>query len=525
MSSIAQTSMIEHGRRRWWVLLITCVPLFMMMLDVTIVNIALPSIMSSFNTGISAVEWVLNAYVLAFAVLLITLGKLGDLYGRKLLFLSGLGLFTIASLACGLAPNITVLIVARVFQAVGGAAMMPATLSILNVAFGERGRGMALGIWGAVAGVASALGPIIGGALVDATSWRWIFLINLPVGVLAFIAAIFIIRESRDSTAERRIDIPGVLAISAALFCLTYALVEGQKYGWSSGLIVGLFVASFVGFIIFIVIERWRSAPLIRLDLFRNRTFSAGNSVGLILMFGLLSILFLLVLFMQLVLGFSAIKTGLVLLPMPIVLMIVAPLSGRLSDRIGSRWLLFFGMLFTALGIYLMSHLTPTEEWHNLVAPLSVCGLGMGLVMAPTTAAVMASAPMERSGQAAGILATMRQVGSVLGISVIGAILQSQLVNNLRTALLPIPQIPAALREQLLKELSSGRVGWSGGIPDIPGISASLMVKLQDLFKQEFAHSLNTAMMVSVFICVAGALVALLVRSHVSNQKMKAAVP
>jgi MFS family permease len=350
-------------------------------------------------------------------------------------------------------------------------------------------------------------------------------LINLPVGVLAFIAAIFIIRESRDSTAERRIDIPGVLAISATLFCLTYALVEGQKYGWSSGLIVGLFVASFVGFILFIVIERWRSAPLIRLDLFRNRTFSAGNSVGLILMFGLMSILFLLVLFMQLVLGFSAIKTGLVLLPMPIVLMIVAPLSGRLSDRIGSRWLLFFGMLFTALGIYLMSNLTPTEEWHNLVAPLSVCGLGMGLVMAPTTAAVMASAPMERSGQAAGILATMRQVGSVLGISVIGAILQSQLVNNLRTALLPIPQIPAALREQLLKELSSGRVGWSGGIPDIPGIPASLMVKLQDLFKQEFAHSLNTAMMVSVFICVAGALVALLVRSHVSDQKMKAAVP
>ena len=395
MSSITQTSMIEHGRRRWWVRLVTCVPLFMMMLDVTIVNIALPRIMSSFNTGISSVEWVLNAYVLAFAVLLITLGKLGDIYGRKLLFLSGLGLFTIASLACGLAPNITVLIVARVFQAVGGAAMMPATLSILNVAFGEKGRGMALGIWGAVAGVASALGPIIGGALVDATSWRWIFLINLPVGVLAFIAAIFIIRESRDSTAERRIDIPGVLAISAALFCLTYALVEGQKYGWSSGLIVGLFVASFVGFIIFIVIERWRSAPLIRLDLFRNRTFSAGNSVGLILMFGLLSILFRLVLFMQLVLGFSAIKTGLVLLPMPIVLMIVAPLSGRLSDRIGSRWLLFFGMLFTALGIYLMSHLTPTEEWHNLVAPLSVCGLGMGLVMAPTTAAVMASAPMS----------------------------------------------------------------------------------------------------------------------------------
>ncbi len=511
MASTAATYLIEHGRRRWWVLLITCVPLFMMMLDLTIVNIALPDIMNGFNIGISTVEWVLNAYILAFAVLLITLGKLGDVYGRKLLFLFGLGLFTVSSLACGLAPNITTLIVARVFQAVGGAAMMPATLSILNVAFGDK-RGMALGIWGAVAGVASALGPIIGGALVDAYSWRWIFLINLPVGVLAFIAAIIIIRESTDPGAERRIDIPGVLAISAALFCLTFALVEGQKYGWGSGLIVGLFISSFVAFVAFLIIARLRSAPLIRLDLFRNRTFTAGNSVGLILMFGLLSILFLLVLFMQLTLDYSAIKTGLVLLPLAVMTMIVAPISGRLSDTIGSRWLLFFGMAFAALGIYLMSHLTPTEAWQHLMAPLAVCGLGMGLVMAPTTSAVMASAPIERSGQAAGILATMRQVGSVLGISVIGAILQSQFVSHLRGALTPIPQIPPALREQILSEVSSGRLGLTG-IPNMPG---PLGTQLTALFKQEFASSLNTAMIISVYICIAGALVALLVRSHVS---------
>lgn len=329
----AEQSSAASDRRKWWVLIITCVPLFMMLLDATIVNIALPHIMDNFDTCISSAEWVINAYVLAFAVLVITGGKVGDIYGRKLMFLSGIAVFTLSSLLCGLAPSINLLIGARVLQAIGGAMMMPATLSLLNVAFGESGRGMALGIWGAVAGIASALGPIIGGALVDAYSWRLIFLINIPVGIIALIAAIFIISESKDPRAEKRIDVFGILTISAALFCLTFALVEGQKYGWGSGLIVGLFIASFVSFIAFILIERKMPAPLIRLQLFRNPTFSAGNTVGLILMLGLLSILFLLVLFLQIVLGFSAIKTGLILLPMPGVIMIVAPISGRLSDK------------------------------------------------------------------------------------------------------------------------------------------------------------------------------------------------
>jgi len=513
--STAQSS-VALDRRKWWVLIITCVPLFMMLLDATIVNIALPHIMDTFDTGISSAEWVINAYVLAFAVLVITGGKVGDLYGRKLMFLSGIAVFTLASLLCGLAPNINLLIGARVLQAIGGAMMMPATLSLLNVAFGESGRGMALGIWGAVAGIASALGPVIGGALVDAYSWRLIFLINIPVGILAFIAAIFIISESKDPRAEKRIDAFGILTISAALFCLTFALVEGQKYGWDSGLIVGLFIASFVSFIVFILVERKITAPLIRLQLFRNPTFSAGNTVGLILMLGLLSILFLLVLYLQIVLGFSAIKTGVILLPMPGVIMIVAPLSGRLSDKIGSRWLIFFGMLLVALGIYLMSNLTADMGWQRLMLPLSVCGLGMGLTMAPMTAAVMASAPIGQSGEAAGVLTTMRQVGSVLGISVIGAVLQNQLVTNLSEALVPITQIPAYLREKVLEELSTGRLGSGVSIPEIPG---PLGAQLQILFKEEFARSLNTAMMVSVFICIAGAVVALFIRSHLKPKE------
>jgi len=313
-----------------------------------------------------------------------------------------------------------------------------------------------------------------------------------------------------------------VLAVSAALFCLTFALVEGQKYGWTSTLILGLFSGSFISFLIFIAIERWIKAPLIPLHLFRNRTFSAGNSVGLILMFGLLSILFLLVLFLQTVLGYSAIKTGLVLLPMPIVIMIVAPLSGRFSDKIGSRWLLFCGMLLIALGIYLMSDLSLNMEWEHLILPLAVCGLGMGLALAPMTAAVMASAPMEKSGGAAGILATMRQVGAVLGISVIGAVLQNQLVTNVREALLPMSQIPPYIQKRILDELSSGRLGMGQSIPDLPGTLGNQIVQL---LKEEFTRSLNSAMMISVFVCIAGAAVALVVRSHVAKGKTAGGVP
>jgi EmrB/QacA subfamily drug resistance transporter len=416
----------KPGGRKWLVLAVVCCAVFMMNLDITIVNIALPDIMKSFNVGLASIEWVINAYVLVFAVLLITMGKVGDLKGRKLLFMCGLAVFTIASLTCGLAPNEHVLIASRAVQAVGGAAMMPATLSILNVAFGDSGRGMALGIWGAVAGAAAALGPIIGGALVQAHSWRLIFLVNVPIGIAAFIAAAFIIAESTDPSARRRLDIPGVLAISVALFSITFGLVEGAKYGWTSALILALFAVGAAALVAFVFIERRAQAPIVRLEFFRNRTFSAGNVVGALLMFGLIGILFTLVMFLQNTLGYSAIKTGLVLLPMPAVTMIVAPISGRLSDRIGSRWLLFFGMLLTALGIYLMAGISSSTTWQQLMLPLPIAGLGMGLSLAPMTSAVMASVPVEQSGAAAGILSTMRQIGASLGISVLGAILQSR---------------------------------------------------------------------------------------------------
>ena len=506
------------GKRKWGVLTVISFSLFMVLLDVTIVNIALPHIMTSLKVSLSSIEWVINVYVLVFAVLLLTLGKLGDIFGRKRLFLIGLGIFTLSSLGCFLAQNYVMLLVFRGVQAIGGAAMMPATLSLLNVEFGQSQRGLALGIWGAVAGAANALGPIIGGALVDTWAWNYIFVINVPIGIGGFIAATMVVKESRDPAATRHIDIPGVIIISIALFCLTFALVEGQKYGWTSPTILSLFALFLIGMIAFVIVELRTADPLAQLRLFRNRTFAAGNFVGLVVMFGLIGVVFLVVLFLQIVLGFSAFKAGLTMLPLPVVIIFVAPFAGRMTDRIGGRWLLFAGTAITAIGIYLMSDLTSATSETSLILPMAVCGLGMGLVMAPVTTVVMASTPLQQSGMGAGILATMRQIGSVMGISVLGAILQNQLANNITNALAKVPQIPSAIRDQIVQALTSGTIGVGGA--NVPGnIPSFIRDALIILFKDQFAMSLNTAMKVGIIVLLVGTASSLLISSHIRKTK------
>jgi EmrB/QacA subfamily drug resistance transporter len=516
--SLSSENIQSTGNRKWGVLAVISFSLFMILLDVTIVNIALPHIMTAFNIGLSSIEWVFNVYVLVFAALLLTLGKLGDLFGRKSLFLVGLGIFTLASLGCSLAPSFSLLLVFRGIQAVGGAAMMPATLSILNVEFSKSQRGLALGIWGAVAGAANALGPIIGGSLVDATSWRYIFIINIPIGIFAFIAALLIVKNSTDSSTNRHIDIPGVIVVSSALFCLTFGLVEGQKYGWSSLTILSLFAVAVVSFIAFILIELRIKSPLAQLRLFRNRTFSAGNFIGMMQSFGLIGVIFLLVLFLQIVLGFNALKAGLTLLPLPLAIILVAPFAGRFTDKIGGRWILFVGTIITALGIYLMSDLSGVTDWTRLALPLAMSGIGMGLVMAPTTTVVMASTPVQQSGMGAGILSTTRQIGSVLGLSVLGAVLQNQLVSNVSQALAKTSSIPDSLRIQIVAGLQSGGIG-VGGINIPMTIPDTLKTQLITIFRDQFAHSLSTTMKVAIIGILCGTIMSMLVSSHIKHKK------
>ena len=509
------------GNRRWGVLAVISLALFMILLDVTIVNIALPDIMTNLNVGLASIEWVFNVYVLVFAALLITLGKLGDLFGRRLLFVIGISIFTLASAGCSLAPNFPTLLVFRGVQAIGGAAMMPATLSILNVEFSKSQRGLALGIWGAVAGAANALGPIIGGVIVDAVSWRYIFVINIPVGIIAIIATLLVVKETTDPQTDRHIDIPGVLLVSVALFCLTFALVEGQKYGWTSPVILALFAVALISFIAFILVELRLERPLAQLRLFKNRTFAAGNFIGMVQSFGLIGVIFLLVLFLQIVLGFNALKAGLTLLPLPLAIILVAPFAGRLTDKIGGRWILFAGTLITAAGIFLMTDLTGVTDWKNLVLPLAVAGAGMALVMAPTTTVVMASTPVQQSGMGAGILSTTRQIGTVLGLSVLGAVLQNQLVNNVSQALAKIPLIPGNIRDQIVNGLqtnglSVGGINIQGNIPDF------IRAQMVSLFKDQFAHSLGTTMKVAIVAILCGTVASLLISSRIRRSRKSA---
>jgi len=492
---------------KWLILSVLAAALFMINLDVTIVNVALPGIMDGLEASLADGEWVLNIYILVFAVLLITMGRLGDIYGRRKLFIAGLVVFTGASLLCGLAPGIEWLIAARALQAGGGAAMMPATLSILNVTFHGGQRGLAMGIWGASAGAAAALGPVIGGALVEGFGWQWVFLVNLPIGIGALAAARRLIPESKAPGAGRALDIPGILAALVVLGALTYALVEGQAFGWTSPLVIGLFIVSLISLVSFIAIEARSRAPLIDLGLFRKPSFSAGNVLGLLSMFCLVGAVFLSVMYLQLVREFSPLTAGLMLLPLPLGLTAVSPLAGRAADYIPMRWIMAGGALLVAGAFYLLGRLGLDTGAVMIMLPLGLAGLGLGLLTAPLTAAVMGSAPLEWSGAASGVLTTMRQVGAVLGVAALGAVLQFRLVENLRGFFDGVPFMPQSAKDAILEGVSRG--GMSGAaFQDAPSFLHDLIAQVM---REQFVGAISSAMTVAMFVAAAGAIVALFI--------------
>src|SRR5262245_30455905 len=331
----AQLSHFGGANRKWWTLAAVSFGLFMIMLDNTVVNVALPSIQRDLGLTLADLEWVVTGYALTFAAFMLTGGKLADLLGRRRIFVVGLVIFTISSLLCGLASSAALLIAWRIVQGVGAALMNPATLSIIATAFPARERGRAIGLWAGVSALALAIGPLVGGLLTEHVGWSWIFFINVPVGVLAIVASYLFIDESRDESEVQRLDLPGLVTSGVGLFALTYGLIQANTYGWTSARIVGSFAVAALGLIAFVVIEMRSRVPMLDLSLFRGSTFTGACVAMLLLALAMFGVFFFVSLYMQQILGYSPVKAGLTFVPMTVLIILVAPQAGRLSDHIG----------------------------------------------------------------------------------------------------------------------------------------------------------------------------------------------
>ncbi len=407
--------------RKWFTLAAVSFGLFMIMLDNTVVNVALPAIQSDLGADLSELQWVVAGYALTFAAMMLIGGKVADAYGRRLIFVVGIVAFTAASLWCGLADSSDELIAARVFQGFGAALMNPATLSIIAATFPARERGTAIGIWAGVSALALAIGPLVGGLITEHIHWSWIFFINVPVGVLAIAASFLFIDESRDMT-HTRLDLPGLATSGIGLFAVTYALIEANTYGWTSTRILGSFALGAVMLVSFVLLERHQRNPMLPLELFRNGTYTGSNLVVLLVALAMFGVFFFMSLYMQNILGYSAVQTGAAFLPLTILIILVAPIAGRASDRFGSRGLITAGMILISVQLAYFSQLGLEATFWTILPAFLVGGLGMALTMTPGAAAATRSVPVDKAGVGAAVLNASRQVGGSIGIAVMGAI-------------------------------------------------------------------------------------------------------
>jgi EmrB/QacA subfamily drug resistance transporter len=411
----------QDKRTMIWTLAITSVALFMVSLDNLVVSTALPVIRRSLHASISQLEWTVNAYTLTFAVLLLTGAALGDRFGRRRLFSLGLLLFTGASAAAALAATPNQLDIARAVQGIGGAIVAPLTLTILSAAVPANRRGLALGIWGGIGGLAVAIGPLVVGAVVSGISWHWIFWLNVPIGLVLAPLALARLQETRGSDSS--LDLPGLALVSSGLLGIVWALVRGNDKGWSSpGILVPL-VAGFALVALFVWWESRASSPMLPLQFFRNRTFALTNVASLLMFFGMFGSIFFLAQFFQTVQGYSPLQSGLRILPWTAMPIFIAPLAGAFSDRIGGQRLMAVGLALQATGLFWIAAVsTPTTPYVDLVAPFVLSGIGMALFFAPVANVVLSSVRPEQEGKASGANNAIRELGGVFGVAVLASI-------------------------------------------------------------------------------------------------------
>jgi EmrB/QacA subfamily drug resistance transporter len=493
MTERIRSLQMNQDNRRWWALGAMCFALFMVMLDNTVVNVALPSIQRSLNASTSSLEWTVSAYTLSFAVLLVTGGRLGDLFGRRRMFIAGVVIFAVSSGAIGFSPSDTWLVAWRAVQGAGSALMMPATLSIITNAFPPAERGRAIGTWAGVSALALAIGPVVGGFLVENVSWQSIFFLNLPVAVAAVIVALFAVRESRDESVERTIDYPGVASITIGLAALVLALVQGNEWHWGSPTEIALYAVAVVGLVSFVLVETRRRVPMVDFSFFSSRTFLGANIVAFIVSFAMMAMFFFLALYMQNILGYSPLEAGVRFLPSTLMIVLLAPVAGRLTDRVGSRPLMTFGLLSVSGALFWQSHLSVSSTYMSLLPGFVLMGIGMAFVMSPMSTAAMNSVVPTKAGVASGILSMSRMVGGTFGVAVLGAMVSTLGRSKIHDLL---PSVPAAAREKLTESLGSG--GTVHGVPS----------QFVQAGHEAFVYALQNGLRLGAAVALAGALTA-----------------
>jgi EmrB/QacA subfamily drug resistance transporter len=521
----------RQGASPWLVLVTLCLGFFMILLDTTIVNIAIPDMSTSLDASLDQILWIINAYVLVYAVLLITAGRLGDLFGPKRLFIIGLVVFTAASAACGLATNPEQLIIFRIVQGVGGALLTPQTLSTITVIFPADKRGVAFGVWGAVAGVATIAGPTLGGYLVTDFGWEWIFFVNVPVGVLTIIMAMVTMPDLR-LNRRHKLDWTGTALATVGLFLLVYGLIEGEPHDWGKVwgpiTIVEVIGAGVLVLAVFLYHQYVTRAgePLVPFSIFKDRNFAVMSGVSSAIAFGMLGLFLPLVIYLQSVLGLTALQAGIAVAPMSLLSMVIAPFAGRAADRPAGKWVLTIGLTLWCAGMATVVALAKadTGQW-GLLPGLLIAGTGLGMVFAPLQTIAMRHVAPQQAGAASGLINTTRQLGAVIGSAAVGALLQAQLVGKLSDAAhANAADLPPEARQPFLDAIAGATggalhvgAGQSGAaIP--PGVPEQFRQALTDVttrtFHEGFTNAMKATLLLPLIVLAIAAVSCLFIRQQ-----------
>jgi EmrB/QacA subfamily drug resistance transporter len=490
--------------RKWWTLIAVCTAIFMLLLDITVVNVALPDIQRSLHSSFNDLQWVIDAYALTLAAFLLTSGVIGDMYGRREVFAVGLGVFTLASLVCGLSTSSLMLNLSRAVQGVGGAIMFATSLALIAAAFTGRDRGTAFGAFGAVTGAAVAVGPLIGGAITSAIGWRWIFFVNVPIGIFAIALTLTQISKSRDVNT-RTVDWIGFTSFSASLFMLVFALVRGNSAGWGSPQIVGMLAGAAFFMVVFLAAETMQRDPMLDLSLFRRPAMTGVSIAAFTLSASMFALFLYLTLYIQDDLGYGPLAAGIRFLPITLLSFVVAPVAGRMTVKVHARYLIGSGLLLVGIGLVLMATTTPQSGWAQLLPGFVLAGAGVGLVNPPLASAAVAVVPPERSGMASGANSTFRQVGIATGIAGLGAIFESQIVNRTVSVLSQSPAGRAVVAHggsQLDQALSAGQVRAVASSAQVPPAAKAALLHA---YRTGFSATLNELLLIGAVVALVGA--------------------